>query len=222
MEAVMIKENDDNAKQISHSKWQVRNVAIKELGKVSSSENAAYIVNVLKDLTPSPIWMQLFGEPLKQVGFIRRNAWKALENQPISEDTIVELFEIGINDSYYEVRAQMYRTIRAHIEQKRFQPKTEMINHIVDRLHNEKNFEVRIACIEMIPHIMNKEQIINTANKIIACKEWRVRESFLDILCKLTENGVFKKDDLDPVLNAFNMGSEYFKPIFLLKEKELN
>lgn len=212
-------ENSQNPDQyLDHQKWQVRNLAVKELGKRPSSESKNKLCGIIQDTTPSSWWLQIMGEPLKQVGFIRRNAWAALANQDIDASELARLAKIGRQDSYYEVRAQMYKTIKALLEKGRLRLIRPLIAIIIEGLHHEKNFEVKIACIELISFVYDRTQVLQIAPMIVRHKQWQVREAFLGVLCKMFKEEKLFKEDIEGVLESFNMGSEYFRPTFILKE----
>lgn len=217
----MIPETELVAK-LDHPKWQVRNLAIKAIGKISSEESKQHLLATIKDHRPSGWVKKVLGEPFHQVGFIRRNAWSALKNQKISIEEFLKVLPLGLDDGYYEVRTATWQNLDKMFNQDAWECPQELKVELKERVLREKNFEIFLAMLPVVEHLMNNEEILSLATKVRRFKPWRVRGAYFDLLCRLYQNKRIGYEEIKPHLNTVHLRSDYFKPIFLLKEKRQN
>jgi hypothetical protein len=208
--------------KLDHPRWQVRNQAIKAIGQVPSEESKQHLLATIKDDRPSGLIKRLLGEPFLQVGFIRRNAWTALQNQKIRTEEFLVILPIGLDDCYYEVRTATWHALDYMFKQQNWECPEELRLDLKARVMREKNFEIFLAMLPVLEHLMDNNEILSLAGKIRKFKPWRVRGSYFDLLCRLYENKRISYDEIKPHLNKVHLRSDYFKPIFLLKEKRQN
>ncbi|MBF0196424.1 MAG: hypothetical protein HQL32_01875 [Planctomycetes bacterium] len=205
--------------QLNQEKWQLRNAAVKKLGLDKSPENAQLLTEVLRDKRPSKWWANLLGEKFHQVGFIRRNAWASLKNQNPENFPLEELAMASLQDPYYEVQSACLRTLYHHLRESEITLSQSLEARIKARILSGDNFEIRLAAIPFLSFIYEKDEIQELAAQIVRARHWRVRGAFLEALCYIVEKGAMKREEVEALLRPFNMRSEYFKPIFLLKEQ---
>lgn len=208
--------------KLDHPKWQVRNQAIKAIGKVSSEESKQHLMATIKDHRPSNMLKRFLGEPYHQVGFIRRNAWTALKNQKLNSDEFLAVLPLGLDDCYYEVRTATWSALDMMFNQHAWECPEEIKADLKARVKREKNFEIFLSMLPVLEHLMSNEEILALATKVRKFKPWRVRGAYFDLLCRLYEKKRIGYDEIKPHLNTVHLRSDYFKPIFLLKEKRQN
>lgn len=208
--------------RVKHSKWQVRNSALKVIGAKLEERSIEILKEILLDKRPSTWIKKVLGEPFHQVGFIRRNTWMALKKQAISESDFNVLLPNGLDDPYYEVRTATWDAIYYKLNDKSWHFTNEWEIKLKERVKKEKNFEILLAMLPSMEYIFDIDEILEFSHKIRKYKSWRVRGAYFDLLVSLYEKDLLPYEKLKPYLNNVHLRSDYFKPIFLLKEKRQN
>jgi HEAT repeat protein len=211
--------NPDVLKRLQHSSWTIRNSAVKALGKTTSSESCQHLLNIIRDRRPSSWWRRCLGEPFYQVGFTRRNAWIALGQQDCQPDDVLNLWTLGMNDPYYEVRSTCWKAFGQILRHEKITLSVAEQQEAHQRILKEQNFEIMIAMLSAADTFLPCEELIHLAPKVKSFKHWRVRAAFLDTLGRVVQKGILPRERVKAELQKFNLRSEYFRPVFMLKEK---
>ena len=204
---------------LQHKNWNVRNGAIKQLAKIKSPATMDSLINFIKDRRPASFWRRLMGEKYYQVGFSRRNAWDALREQAIGIDEILPILDIGFSDPYYEVQSSTWTTLGHALRKSNIKLPLELQQQLKNRLTNEDNFEITMAALSTAELIFSPEELLKFSVNLEKFKHWRVRASYLECLGRAVKLGQITGEMVEKQLKAFNLRSEYFRPIFMLKEK---
>ena len=214
-------------KQLESSKWSARNSALKKIGATRSSEAKGLVMALLKDRRRSSLWKQCLGEPFHQVGFTRRNAWMALNNQDLTMKELAGILPLGLDDPYYEVRSACWNTLGKYLQcgpkngdhLTEFTPTSLEVAKLKNRIYTENNFEIMIAMMSAADLLMNSEELLSLGHQVHQFKHWRVRAAYLDCLGRVVQLGRLTREHVEHELQSFNLRSEYFRPVFMLKEK---
>jgi len=215
-------DRDEFAAKLNHPKWQVRNLAVKNLGEHSDEQYKNLLISLIKDRRSSSIVKRFLGEPFYQVGFIRRNAWNGLLKQALSQDEFFAILPLGIEDPYYEVRSASWKVLDHMLYTRQWQCSNEWKEHLKFKILKERNFEIMLAMMPLMEKVMEMNEILNFSHKVKTFKSWRVRGAFFDLLCNLFKRKMLSQDQIRAYLPIVHLRSDYFKPIFLLKEKRQN
>ena len=205
---------------LQHPDWSIRNDAIKDCGKIKSKESVKVIETIIKDKSPASWWRSLLGDPYFQVGFIRRNAWKALKDQDLTDFPLNELALETLTDPYYEARAECLNIIADEIKNAEFIPNLILKNTIREALWKETNIDICLALFPLCRFMLDKDETLLLGNKVLNYKNWRLRSAFLNCLIDIAEQSDRYHQEIIKVLKNGNMMSEYFRPIFQLKLKQ--
>jgi hypothetical protein len=205
---------------LQHPDWKVRNSAIKKCGTIQSKESIEFITIILKDLKPASWWRVLLGDPYYQVGFIRRNAWRALKNQDLSEFPLDELCIAAMNDPYYEVRAECLSIILHAVTISEYTPSVQLKDIIREGLWKEQNIDICLSLFPLCHMVMDDDEILMLGHKVLNYKNWRLRAAFLNNIILIAENNNDHHESIQKLLSKSNLMSEYFRPIFQLKLKQ--
>ena len=208
--------------RLKHPKWQIRNQAIKTLGQTNFEASKQHLLEILKDRRPATWIKRMLGEPCHQVGFIRRNAWTALQKQDLNGEEFLEVLPVGLADQYFEVRTATWNTLGVMFNKGHWSCPEEWKNKLKVTVHKEKNFEIFLAMLPVLEHLMSNDEILFLSVKVRKFKPWRVRGAYLDLLYSLYKSDRLSYGELKPHINTVHLRSDYFKPTFLLKEKRQN
>ncbi len=204
---------------LEHSCWKVRNEAVKALARARAPENAAQLVAVLEDRRRGPWLKRLLGEPRRQVGFIRRNAWKGLENQAVPRACLEILLLEGVTDSYFEVRSQAWLTLKAQIERENFRPDPAGVARLLAVLRRERNFEVLTNALQTLPHLVENGALEELAPRMVGHSIWKVREAFVNCLARCLEMGRIQHEAAARLAKLLQPYGDGFRPVFLLQDR---
>ena len=180
------------------------------------------LLEVIRDRHPSTWIKKILGEPFYQVGFIRRNAWMALKNQKVTKEEFFEVLNLGLEDSYYEVRSSAWQALAHKLLVEHWEIDFELKQNLKTLILKEKNFEILLAMMPGLEKLLEIDEILEFSHKVRKFKSWRVRGAYFDLLVSLYEKEILTDEKLKPYLNTVHLRSDYFKPIFLLKEKRQN
>lgn len=207
--------------QLNHPKWQVRNLAVKACGQSQDPETLQLLVEVIQDQRPSAWWRRMLGDPYYQVGFTRRNAWMALGQRQCTWQKILPLLSYSLNDPYYEVRSALWKTLalcsqNENISSKDWDP--ELRQQLKTTWIAESHFEIVMAGLEAAPHLLTPDELLALGSGIQKNRHWRVRGAYLEALQRLVTMNLCSPESIAKHIENFNYRSDYFRPIFSLKE----
>ena len=209
----------DVLKRLEHPTWSIRNGAVKVLGKTKTAESRQHLIQIIRDRRPSSWWRRCLGEPFYQVGFTRRNAWMALGQQACQPDECHDLWVLGMEDPYYEVRSACWKAMGQILRDEKVKLSETEKTNAHERIQREQNFEIMIAMLSAADAILSCEDMLKLAPKVKSFKHWRVRAAYLEALGRVVQKGILPKERVEAELQKFNLSSEYFRPVFMLKEK---
>jgi|SaaInlStandDraft_1057018.scaffolds.fasta_scaffold75155_2 hypothetical protein len=210
---------DLRAQALGAHRWEVRNIAVKELGKRKGEEGAKEtLLDVVSDRRPSVWWRRLMGEPFFQVGFSRRNAWASLAEHTPSLEEIEASLDQGLDDPYYEVRTAIWKLLAVVLKDKDVNVPVSLKENLRQRMNSEGDFEILTAALGVSDRIYEMDELLAWSSKLDAFKHWRVRAAYLDAIERCCDRGILRREEVEPVLKNFNLRSEYFQPVFMLKE----
>ena len=95
-----------------HPSWKVRNSTVKIVGALRLVSFKEDLIEFITDRTPAQFLDRLFGGDYRQVGFIRRNAVRALGVTTVPDQKITAALLTSLTDSYWEVRSEGLKTLR--------------------------------------------------------------------------------------------------------------
>jgi len=205
---------------LQHSDWKVRNNAIKRCGAIRSKESVRIIELIICDKSPASWWRVMLGDPYNQVGFIRRNAWRALKDQDLSDFPLDECAITALKDPYYEVRSECLNIIYYTLNHTEYTLSKQLRDTIREALWKEENIDICLSLIPLCHSVMDDDEILMLGYKILNYKNWRIRAAFLNALIDMAENTKEHHDSIQKLISKSNMMSEYFRPIFQLKLKQ--
>ena len=198
--------------------WQVRNVGVKLVGLLKLEDKLDLILHILSDPTPAPRWHRLVGGDLKQVGFIRRNAFNVLRQLNIWNDEVREAILRGLKDPYYEVRSNAGRTV-SHFKEQCAADKD--ILALLELGITERNFEVARACLYAMTDIDDREAIYGVLKHFFLHPNWRIREAVVEGLAKLVQREVIAAETVKADIDQLLLTSTGFVPRFQIRESML-
>lgn len=206
-------------KALGHPRWQVRNLAVKELGARQQDPQAmSALIELINDRRPSSWWRRLLGDPFYQVGFIRRNAWQGLAKHNSSIGEIEHLISLGLEDPYYEVRTATWHLLGKLMQETDSEMSEGLKQDLRNRILNENDFEILTASLGVFDLVSEKELFISWATKAEHIKHWKVRAAYLKAMERRCRRNEISLAEAEALLQRFNLRSEYFKPVFMLKE----
>jgi len=199
--------------------WKIRNIAVKQLGELKDVEAKDVLLEVIADQRPALWWRRFLGDPFYQVGFTRRNAWQALsKHSPNIEALDEKLIYLGLDDPYYEVRTATWALLSQVLGDNETAPSTSLKENLKHRILQEENFEILTAALGVFERVCDGETLLEWASKVEVIKHWRVRAAYLEALERCCQKGQLNREQVEPLLKSFNLRSEYFRPVFILKE----
>lgn len=212
---------DSSLRLLQHGDWRIRNTAVKRLGKMPCPEAAKALLEVLGDRRPASWWRRCLGDPFFQVGFTRRNAWQALRGQEVEWEALSSCLMFGMSDPYYEVRAACWETLGYFLRKnpKHIEIPANEIQRWQSLVREEQNFEIAMGMLSAVDAFMSPDDVLALAPKVRSFKHWRVRGAYLECLGRVVKSGQLSTELVERELQGFNLRSEYFRPIFMLKEK---
>jgi len=200
--------------------WQVRNQAVKDLGQCKGDEEAKHILlAVIADRRTAVWWRRWLNDPFYQVGFTRRNAWQALQDQNLSLKELETCLALGLDDPYYEVRTATWNLLARLLAKEEESLSPSVREDLCKRMSREKNFEILTAALGVIDRVCCTETLLKWAEKVDTIKHWRVRAAYLEAMERSCRKGDLSRPVAEAILKRFNLRSEYFRPVFMLKER---
>ncbi len=204
---------------LSSEAWQTRNNGVKLVGLLQLSEHLDLILYILQDKTPAPRWQRLLGGDLRQVGFIRRNAFQVLRQLNVWNPQVREVLLAGFRDPYFEVRSSAAQSAIFFSEQIGEDPE---ILAALKGLMVDRDFEVAREGILAMGHFAKDPAIYHAFRALYTHPNWRLREAVVIALTRLVERAVIAPDAIAADLDQFLLTSIGFAPRFHLREKMLH
>ncbi len=198
--------------------WLKRNRAIKTL-TAASHENSLALLAIITDRRPSPLWKKIVGESYYQVGFIRRNAWRAMAQQSLSLQTWNTILPLGLHDPYWEVRSACLDCLIRHIKRQVLPSDFVPAESVLQKLLRERSFEVIRSGLHALAYLQGGERLLEHHAKFSEHPDWIIREAFVEYLQWSLEQGRITGAQVRSHLDPLNPFCAYFRPIFSLQER---
>ncbi len=152
-------------------------------------------------------------------GFVRRNILKAIIEIGEFFSKEMEVVDLSLMDSYYEVRREGVRFLR--IFHSEIVDKEKYLNRMLSLLDKSfQHFEVKCEVLRTLPFYIDEENYYKIIEKYITKENVSYREAVLDGILNGFRGGGFK--DRDRVYNlALKMliTTSYFKPKYSIRDK---
>jgi UDP-N-acetylglucosamine--N-acetylmuramyl-(pentapeptide) pyrophosphoryl-undecaprenol N-acetylglucosamine transferase len=198
-----------------HSSWQERNIGVKLLGLLNARERVPALLAIFNDRKPAPLFKRLLGGDFEQVGFIRRNVIAALIQINEASPEVEKAFLAGLEDPYYEVRAEAARA--AAFFGGRLSSPNKFISGLLTLL-SDRVIDVSAAAAEALGELGGESDALPALLGMGDTRYWKIRAAVLHGILHLVERG--KTSDLDRVeaqVKNFILTSTDFKPQFEIK-----
>lgn len=207
--------------RLDHPKWPVRNQAVKSCSKDVRPQSLDLLLDTVADRRPAVWWRRWLGDPFFQVGFTRRNAWLALGHRRCPLNMFQHLLEDGLKDPYYEVRVAIWKTLtiaarEENITWEAWAP--ELRASLKKAWIRETHFEIVSAGLEAAVHLLKPEELLALGDGVQKNRHWRVRGAYLEALRYSVKLELCTAKTISDHIQNFNYRSDYFRPVFSLKE----
>ena len=191
---------------LMHPNWKVRNSAVKIVGAlrlVSFKEN---LIEFIIDRTPARFLVRLFGGDFHQVGFIRRNAVRALGATTVPDQKVTAALLTSLTDSYWEVRAEGLKALRnMYIECST----PEVISAVAGALR-DSTFEVVEQALYTLGTLCQSADILPIIRNLYNHSNNLVKSAAVESLKTLHRRGVIgSRNDLTKELNNIFIPGHY-------------
>ena len=201
---------------LSQQAWQERNLGVKLIGLTKYHERTPALLHIITDRTPAPWIKRLFGGDFEQVGFMRRNAVRALQVLDRCDPEIELALLAAADDPYFEVRVQACRAA-AHFG--RFLEGKPLWMEAVAKRLEDPCFEVVIAAAKAMGEIGTGKRAADLLLEMSGAHYWQVRNAALAGFKRLLErDAVDVSPDLLSRTSALILTSTDFKPHFSIKD----
>ncbi|MXX03086.1 MAG: hypothetical protein F4Z49_04870 [Gemmatimonadetes bacterium] len=206
---------------LKNERWPIRNEGVKLAGLLGYRDRLPFLLALLRDRTPAPLFQRLLGGDYRQVGFIRRNAVTAIGRLGVYDAPVRAVLLDLLADPYYEVRsaAALAFADLAH------GPETadadgerdEEVLSGLNGLLRESSFEIRSAAIRALGR-MGDGAVSEWLRPFYQDPNGKVRQAVIDALADLVGRKMI--DDLDGLrdeLDDILVTSNHFEPDFPIK-----
>jgi hypothetical protein len=134
---------------------------------------------------------------------------------------IEHLLKEGLKDPYYEVRVAIWKTLalsarKENITWEAWQP--ELRESLKKAWIQETHFEIVSAGLEAAVHLLKPEELLALGHGVQKNRHWRVRGAYLEALRYSVELKLCSPKAISDHIQNFNYRSDYFRPVFSLKE----
>ena len=198
-----------------HPSWQERNLGVKLIGLLQANEKIPELLTLFNDRRPASRIKRIFGGDFEQVGFIRRNTIIALVRIKELSPEIEKALLLGLNDPYYEVRAESAHAIAFFGE--RLASKKQLLSALL-RLLSDSNIDVSTAAAEALGYIGGENDALPALLGLWDSRLWRMRASVLRGILHMVERGhVQNLEILEKQVPRFILTSTDFRPHFEIK-----
>ena len=196
--------------------WQNRNLGVKLAGLLNAREKLPILLAMLNERKRVSPLKRIFGGDFEQVGFIRRNIVTAF----IRLDTLTPEIEVslldGLDDPYYEVRAECARAA-AHFNE-RITARARFIASLAGIL-NEPDLDVGTAAAEALGKLGGENDALPALLNLWDTKYWRLRAAALKGILHLVRRGrVSDMKTTEARVSRFILTSTDFNPCFEIKD----
>ena len=198
-----------------HPAWQERNLGVKLIGLLQAKEKIPELLTLFNDRRPAAFMKRIFGGDFEQVGFIRRNIIIALVRIKELSPEIEKALLLGLDDPYYEVRAESAHAAAFFGERLSF--KADFISALL-RLLSDSNIDVSTAAAEALGYIGGENDALPALLGLWDSRLWRMRASVLRGILHLVERGQIQNlEMLETQVPRFILTSTDFRPHFEIK-----
>jgi UDP-N-acetylglucosamine--N-acetylmuramyl-(pentapeptide) pyrophosphoryl-undecaprenol N-acetylglucosamine transferase len=204
------------ASLLTSPSWPERNLGVKLIGFLKHQKKLSSLLHLLADRTPASRLQRILGGDYRQVGFIRRNILIAL--QILNEwtpEVEARVFE-GLEDRYYEVRAQAARTMGHFADQL---TQKQAVTEKLLALLKDRSFEVVREVALALGAVGEDLEVVKVLLGMREHHYWQVREAALKGVTMLVERGVvMDRDWLLGEISRFILTTTDFRSYFDIKE----
>ena len=209
---------------LKNERWPIRNEGVKLAGLLGYRDRLPFLLALLRDRTPAPLFQRLLGGDYRQVGFIRRNAVTAIGRLGVYNAPVRAVLLDLLSDPYYEVRsaAALAFADLAH------GPETagadgddgerddEVLNGLRGLLR-ESSFEIRSAAMRALGR-MGDGAVTEWLRPFYQDPNGKVRQAVIDALADLVgRKMIVDLDGLCEELDDILVTSNHFEPDFPIK-----
>lgn len=206
---------------LKDERWPIRNEGVKLAGLLGYRDRLPFLLALLRDRTPAPLFQRLLGGDYRQVGFIRRNAVTAIGRLGVYDAPVRAVLLDLLADPYYEVRSAAARAFAdlAH------GPETadadgerdEEVLSALNGLLRESSFEIRSAAIRALGR-MGDGAVTEWLRPFYQDPNGKVRQAVIDALADLVgRKMIVDLDGLREELDDILVTSNHFEPDFPIR-----
>ncbi len=200
---------------LKDGRWPIRNEGVKLVGLLGYRDRLPFVLALLRDKTPAPLFQRLFGGDYRQVGFIRRNAVTTVEQLGVYDESVRTRLLDLLTDPYYEVRSAAARAFAALAPDTADTDK-EALNALRGLLR-ESSFEIRCAAIRALGR-MGDGAVVDWLRPFYQDPNGKVRQAVIDALADLVGRKMIADlDGLREELDDILVTSNHFDPDFPIK-----
>lgn len=206
---------------LKDERWAIRNEGVKLAGLLGYRDRLPFLLALLRDRTPAPLFQRFLGGDYRQVGFIRRNAVTAIGRLGVYDGPVRAALLDLLADPYYETRSAAARVFAdlAH------GPETVDADGVRDEevlsalrgLLRESSFEIRSAAIRALGR-MGDGAIAEWLRPFYQDPNGKVRQAVIDALADLVgRKMIVDLDGLREELDGILVTSNHFDPDFPIR-----
>ncbi len=200
---------------LKDGRWPIRNEGVKLAGLLGYRDRLPFILALLRDRTPAPLFQRLLGGDYRQVGFIRRNAVTAIGRLGVYDAPVRAALLDLLTDPYYEVRSAAARAF-ADLAPETGERDAEVLNGLSGLLR-ESSFEIRSAAIRALGR-MGDGAVADGLRPFYQDPNGKVRQAVIDALADLVmRKMIVDLDGLREELDDILVTSNHFEPDFPIK-----
>jgi UDP-N-acetylglucosamine--N-acetylmuramyl-(pentapeptide) pyrophosphoryl-undecaprenol N-acetylglucosamine transferase len=198
-----------------HPSWPERNLGVKLIGLLHANEKIPVLLALFNDRKRVSLLKRLFGGDFEQVGFIRRNVIIALVRMNELTPEIEETLLLGMQDPYYEVRAEAAHAA-AFFSERLSSPKRFMSALL--KMLEDGNIDVSTAAAEALGKLGGENDALPALLGLWDSRLWRMRAAVLKGILHLVERAeISNLDMLEAEIPKFILTSTDFRPHFEIK-----
>lgn len=200
---------------LKNEQWPIRNEGVKLAGLLGYRDRLPFLLTLLRDRTPAPLFQRLLGGDYRQVGFIRRNAVTAIGRLGVYDAPVRAALLDLLADPYYEVRSAAARAF-ADLAPETGEREEEVLSGL-NGLLRESSFEIRSAAIRALGR-MGDGAVTEWLRPFYQDPNGKVRQAVIDALADLVgRKMIVDLDGLREELDEILVTSNHFDPDFPIK-----